>query len=280
MKLTVHCMFHLWITNLFCTVFYNVASLYVNNLKWFLAALQQLGFDESSLLNEIEQILGVGSLNKTTTTVKPSISPPKGFSLNEYSKPATALQNIKVPEPQEVPVRNASTVAKSNWIRTSSGGYVRASNQENLTENSKQDQSISTKQYSSPQPPERPASPAYELYATEQDKPEETSRTVITSQLAGTSANEAIRSVTKLNPTKICDFKETSKFSYQNSLSQQICNPLRSSSLTRPEVTSKSPVPTTIQRSCEGTFGTGSGYNATPIGFTQGNKGERLSSAC
>ncbi|XP_047739296.1 uncharacterized protein LOC108676805 isoform X2 [Hyalella azteca] len=93
------------------------------------SALQQLGLNETSLLGEIENILGVGPLASSASAPKPRISPPKGFTFTELNNP---LQPANFKEPSPAVEYNSSTASKSKWIRTESGGYVRVPSQENL----------------------------------------------------------------------------------------------------------------------------------------------------
>ncbi|KAF2356120.1 hypothetical protein FHG87_013123 [Trinorchestia longiramus] len=96
-------------------------------------ALQQLGLNESSLLGEIESILGVGALSNAAPAVKPSISPPKGFTFTEHSKPSPSVSLLTSVKSQPT----TTTIPTAKWMRTESGGYVKAPSQENLLDEPK-----------------------------------------------------------------------------------------------------------------------------------------------
>lgn len=254
-----------------------------------MTALQQLGLDESSLLNEIEHILGVGSLSKSSSA-KPSISPPKGFSFKEYSKPSS-ITTIHKHEPESYS-QASHNITKSNWMRTASGGYVKEPSQENVTENfigGKHNQTPA-KSSASPQPPKRPAPPTDDKLTQKQFKSPLHIQTVITSQESKTISSEPVGSVTKFS-SKPGDLNQSNQFSAQYTplSQQQPCVPQRSSALTKTIYNTNVGSTTSLTlitdgqqtRSREGSLVAGHAVvNASPVGFSSTFKGTRLCTLC
>ena len=130
-----------------------------------MSALLQMGYDESSLLGEIEKILGTGSLTDATKSpsIKPSISPPRGFTFNENQKHSTSAGTSTSSTQVSRETTSYSTLVSAStatgggkWMRTATGGYVKAPSQESVLEESK------NKSSPSPVPPKRPVPPASE----------------------------------------------------------------------------------------------------------------------
>jgi len=144
---------------------YTFVSLYTLIIFLSVTALQQLGYDESSLLNEIEKILGVGPLADGSPQPNSQIEPPPGFTLSEYSKPTSTFTSETTQQTfsSSKSVSNSSGTNTCKWMRTSSGGYVKAPSQENVSSEYSSD--YKTKSSPSPVPPKRPAPPSDESQA-------------------------------------------------------------------------------------------------------------------
>ena len=132
-----------------------------------------MGYDESSLLGEIEQILGVGSLAKSEAKqngdLTGRISPPAGFTLKDSPKHISQntydTQSISKSEVLNSITSSVKTTTVSNkWMRTTSGGYVKAPSHESILDVGDGDKNPEGTGYedSSPQPPQRPDPPTFE----------------------------------------------------------------------------------------------------------------------
>lgn len=271
-------------------------------MSWpLLTALQQLGLNESSLLGEIESILGIGSLSKQSPAPKSRISPPKGFSLSEYAKPATTSFSYPKKDPPHsqkfanVKTDDSAASEKPKWMRTATGGYVKAPSQESLIDSSRGSKESLAQSKSSPTPrPQSPKSSA--LYSTQ------TSHFVTTPSESKISSSEPSPIATTFVP-KSTEFNQPNPFITQYSQAQLPFSPQRSTSLTRTDLNyvqsgvgsfqrsvgpSLSPARAYAGGACQPPSGSAESlsgppqpatrffYNKSPVAFSSTDKGDRV----